>query len=73
VWCDLPQRIERLTRRDGLTECEIRERIAAQIPLREKMRRADRTIDNTGSEAELVAQVDRILEQIETGDSDVQT
>ena len=44
--------LERLARR-GLSPAEARARIASQWPVREKMARADRVIENNGSLAEL--------------------
>ncbi len=43
------QRFARVRRRDGLSESEIVERLAAQLPQRDKAARADRVIDNSGS------------------------
>ncbi len=40
--------IKRLAKRDHLTEKEARERIAAQMPLSEKIKLADYVIDNSG-------------------------
>ena len=45
--------LARLTRRDGTTEEEAKSRINAQMPLAEKVQRADVIIDNDGSEAAL--------------------
>ena len=56
--------LERILARDGLTETEARARIAAQLPLAEKQRRADYVLDNNGSPAELPARVDRLLEKL---------
>jgi dephospho-CoA kinase len=53
-------RIGRLVARDGLTEAGARRRMAAQMPLREKVARADWVIDNNGSSAHTREQV-RIL------------
>jgi dephospho-CoA kinase len=53
-------RIGRLVARDGLTEAGARRRLAAQMPLREKVARADWVIDNNGSPAHTREQV-RIL------------
>ncbi len=53
--------IARLGRRDGMPEAEARARIAAQLPAAEKARQATVVIENSGSEAELAAQVDRLL------------
>jgi dephospho-CoA kinase len=56
--------LERIMARDGLTETEARSRIAAQLPLAEKQRRADYVLDNNGSPAELARQVDQVLEKL---------
>jgi len=56
--------IERLRRREGMTEEEARARIAAQLPAAEKVRQATFVIENHGPEADLAAQVDRVLAQI---------
>jgi dephospho-CoA kinase len=50
--------------RDGLPEDELRGRIAAQLPLAEKVRVADHVIDNDGSIAAAEAEADRVLEAI---------
>jgi dephospho-CoA kinase len=42
-------RVARLMARDGLTKAEARHRLAAQIPLRQKVARANWVIDNNGS------------------------
>jgi dephospho-CoA kinase len=54
----------RILARDELTEAEARARIAAQLPLAEKQRRADHVVDNNGSLADLPAQVDRLLHEL---------
>ena len=56
--------IERLRRRDGMTEEEARARIASQLSADEKARAAAVVIENGGSEAELVAQVERLIERL---------
>lgn len=56
--------LERILARDGLSEAEARARIAAQLPLSEKRRRADYVIENDGSLSELSQQVDRLLPQL---------
>ena len=53
--------LARLLRRDGMTAAAARARIAAQLPAAEKLRHATFAIDNSGSEAELAAQVERLL------------
>ena len=44
--------LARIRKRDGCTEAEAQARIAAQMPLAEKMARADFVIDNSGTPAE---------------------
>jgi dephospho-CoA kinase len=50
--------LARLVERNGLSEVHARERIRAQMPVDEKRARADVVLVNTGSLAELEAQVD---------------
>ena len=45
--------MERLCKRDSLTEEEALQRIKAQMPLEEKCRKADLVVDNSGDEANL--------------------
>lgn len=49
VWATPEQQLERLMRREGFDEAEARRRIAAQMPLEEKRRRADFVVDNSGT------------------------
>ena len=56
--------LARLRLRDGLSEEEARARIAAQLPAAEKVRHAAVVIENLGSEAELEAQVDRLVARL---------
>lgn len=54
-----PTQLQRLMARNGYSKREAEERIAAQMPLKQKMRLADRVIDNNGplkSTKEQVAQ-----------------
>lgn len=57
---------ERLIARDGLTPEEARARIAAQLPLAEKVKVATWVIDNSGDLAALEREVDRVVADIET-------
>jgi len=59
--------IDRLRRRDGMTEEEARARIAAQLPTAEKARQATVVLENAGSEAELAAMVDGLVERLRSG------
>ncbi len=56
--------VERVMARDGATESDARARIAAQMPLADKVRVADFVIDNTDSLAVLESQADEVLDQI---------
>ena len=49
VYAPLAQRIERIRRRSGLSAQEALMRVAAQMPLEEKLRLADYVVDNSGS------------------------
>jgi dephospho-CoA kinase len=60
VWVDARTQLRRLIERDGLSEEEARQRIAAQMPLDEKRARADVVIDNSGSRANTRRQVDAV-------------
>jgi dephospho-CoA kinase len=59
--------IDRLRRRDGMSEEEARARIAAQLPAGEKARQATVVIENAGSEAELAAMVDELAGRLRGG------
>jgi dephospho-CoA kinase len=54
----------RLAARDGLDGAQVEARIAAQMPLADKARRADFVIDNDGSLADLRDQTDKLLERL---------
>jgi dephospho-CoA kinase len=60
---DLPEELQlaRLRARDGLTEPEARARLAAQLPAARKRERATFLIENHGSEADLEAQVAKLM------------
>jgi dephospho-CoA kinase len=47
--CRPDQQLQRVVARDGLTELEAKQRIASQLPIEEKARRADYVIDTSGS------------------------
>lgn len=56
---DVPEslQIARTAARDDVDDAQARAIVAAQMPRRERLARADDVIDNTGSEADLAAQV----------------
>jgi dephospho-CoA kinase len=56
AWCRPEQQFERLRAR-GMSDLEARRRIAAQLPLEEKIKRATETINCSGSLEETRAQV----------------
>jgi len=62
VWCLPEQQRERLSAR-GLTAEQIEQRIAAQMPLEEKRRLADDTIDCSGSLEHTRQQVEALVER----------
>ena len=64
VAADEATQVARAVKRDGLPEAELRARIAAQLPLSEKVRVADHVIRNDGSVAEAEAQADSVLDAI---------
>lgn len=64
VWVDVPLQIERLMKRDNLTEEEARQRLRAQMPIEEKMKRADRLIDNRGTVEETRALVTKFYNEL---------
>ena len=53
-------RVARVVQRSGLTPEEVRSRDAAQLPLSEKVNRADFVVDNRGDETDLIEQVKRV-------------
>jgi dephospho-CoA kinase len=56
--------LARIVARDGLSEQAARERIAAQLPLGDKQKRADYVLYNNGGLEALAAQVDALLEKL---------
>ena len=63
VWSTIVDRevaIERASNRDGTDRSQVEARIDAQISNEERKEKADRLIDNSGSEADLQAQVKQI-------------
>jgi dephospho-CoA kinase len=59
AWCSPQQQLERLVKR-GLTEAEARRRIAAQLPVEEKLRLATEKIDCTSSLEQTRRQVEAL-------------
>lgn len=64
IWvvdCDDQTRIDRIKRRDGLTEDEIRARMTNQMNSQDKISRADQVLDNSGTVKDLYKQIDKLL------------
>lgn len=64
VQAALEKRLERIRARDGLTDDEIRHRIRSQMPLEEKVRRADIAIANDGSLHALAHETEKIFHRL---------
>jgi dephospho-CoA kinase len=62
-WCRPEQQLERLIQR-GLSESDARRRIAAQMPMEEKRRRADEEIDCSGSIEETERQLKTVIAKL---------
>jgi dephospho-CoA kinase len=61
VACEPETQLQRLMAREGITKPDALARIAAQLPIAEKVRRADAVIRTDGTKAETVEQVDRLV------------
>lgn len=73
VWVDEKTQRDRVAARDGLDEAAVQARIAAQMPLSEKAKKADHVIDNNGDRAATEAQVRALYRTLGTrGTSDEQ-
>lgn len=55
--------LQRLMKRNGYTRREAQDRIAAQMPLEEKKKRADYLIDNNGSLTDTIRQAEALLRE----------
>lgn len=64
VKVDPQVQLQRLMARDGLTSADALQRVAAQMSQQEKLARADYVIDNSGSVAETVAQVEQLWQAL---------
>ncbi len=64
VWCESAIQLDRLMRRDGLSEAEAKIRIAAQMPQDEKKRFADYLIDTSSGFETAKTQTSEIVRQL---------
>jgi dephospho-CoA kinase len=62
---DAETQVRRVMNRDGLAEEEARQRLAAQLPIDEKVRRADFVIPTDGTIEQTAEQVRRVLDQLQ--------
>jgi dephospho-CoA kinase len=67
VACHPQEQLRRLMARDGLGEAEARARLAAQWPIEDKARLADRVIVSDGSLAETARQAERLAGWLSAG------
>lgn len=58
--CDPALQLRRVMARDGLAEADVRRRMAAQLPIAEKVERADAVVRTDGSFADTERQVDAL-------------
>lgn len=68
VNCHPQQQLERMLKRDadrGMTEDEAKRRLASQLPLAEKAKRASYVIDNTGEIDQLRRNAMRVLDRLQ--------
>lgn len=64
--CDPEEQVRRVMARDGLTEEEARQRVAAQMPIAAKLARADFVIRTDGSFEDTDRQVSAVYEALAT-------
>jgi len=67
VACDPEVQVRRVMARDAVTETEARQRIAAQLPIADKIRRAHYVIRTDGTVEETNRQVREVYEQLVVG------
>ena len=63
--CEPDEQVRRIVRRDGLSEVEARQRLAAQLPIGEKVSRGDYVIRTDGSYADTDRQVRDVYESLQ--------
>lgn len=65
VWCNPAQQLERLMKRNGLTQEQAVLRIGNQMSLLDKVRRANHCLDNSGDAADVAQQLDILLARLQ--------
>jgi dephospho-CoA kinase len=71
VTADRETQVARLKRRNGLTRRQAFRRISSQMPLAEKVRRADFVLDGTKSKPFLSRRIRRLVQDLRAGDRPV--
>lgn len=66
VYANESVQVMRLMQRDGLSREEARQALSVQIDLREKAKKADFVIDNSGTPEETQAQVEKVWQELLT-------
>jgi dephospho-CoA kinase len=64
---DQQERIRRVVERDGLSEEEVKGRIAAQMPLAEARRLADWVVDTTAGREQALRQLELVWSELQAG------
>lgn len=62
--CEPDEQLRRVMARDGLAEADARARLAAQLPLGEKIARADHVVWTTGTPGDTARQVGEVAERL---------
>jgi len=65
VSAPMEQRIPRVMQRDGVDEAAVHRRIATQLPIEEKVKRADFVIENDGGLEALQKKIDHLLAKLQ--------
>jgi dephospho-CoA kinase len=60
VHCGRAEQVRRLGERDGIPRAAALRKIGSQMPLRDKLRRADYTVDTSGALGETIEQTERL-------------
>ena len=55
---------QRIKKRDGITQVEIKRRINSQMPLREKKKRSNFVINNSGTWTQTKKQIEKLIKQL---------
>jgi dephospho-CoA kinase len=69
VYVPRAEQLRRLCARDGLAREDAQRRLASQLDIEEKARRADAVLDNRGSREELRAQVLELIRRVREGET----